>query len=167
MTSTCRHCHRRVMLEDLRIKAYHAVVRLETAGKLEVQARAQVVAEVRVNELSVKGKVKGNVTCLGPVYLHKKAEVLGDIRCRSLKVEAGAVIDGFLVVDPEYKPDALSDRDDDPDDGLLRRPDPAEAAGRPEPVDDGGEEDTLLRPANRRPRKPRSEPARKNASGDD
>jgi len=121
MTSTCRHCHRRVMLEDLKIKAYHAVVRLETAGKLEVLARAQVVAEVRVNELVIKGKVKGNITCLGPVRIHKKAEVLGDIHCRSLEVEAGAVLDGFILVDPHYQPLPPAEPDEDRDDGLLRR----------------------------------------------
>ena len=121
MTVNCRHCHRRVVLEDLKIKAYHAVVRLETAGKVEVLAKAQVVAEVRVNEFIVKGKVKGNVTCLGPVRLGKKAEVLGDICCRSLKVELGAVIEGFVEVDPSYQPAPPADPEDDVDDGLLRR----------------------------------------------
>lgn len=149
MTSNCRHCNRRVMLEDLKIKAYHAVVRLETAGKLEVLTRAHVVAEVRVNELTIKGKVKGNITCLGPVRIHKKAEVLGDIHCRDLKVEAGAVMDGFVVVDPNYQPAPPTDPDDEVDDGLLRRP-----TDSPQPPVDPDAEDSLLKPKTRRAAKP-------------
>ncbi|MHC4939488.1 MAG: polymer-forming cytoskeletal protein [Planctomycetota bacterium] len=145
MTTNCRHCNRRVMLEDLKIKAYHAVVRLETAGKLEIQTKAHVVAEVRVNELTCKGKVRGNITCLGPVRLHKKAEVIGDISCRSLKIEGGAVIDGFVTVDPEYQPQPPREINEEVDDGLLRRP----AEDDPEPPAPS-DEDTLLKPKTRK-----------------
>ncbi|MEM8884678.1 MAG: polymer-forming cytoskeletal protein [Planctomycetota bacterium] len=150
LTSNCRHCHRRVVLEDLRIKAYHAVVRLETAGKVEVQPRAQVVAEVRVAELVVKGKVKGNIICVGRVHLGKKAEVEGDIYCRAMECERGAKLEGYLHIDPQYTPEVAAKAEDEVDDGLLRRDDVVEVATSPEasePMD--GANDSLLRPKTR------------------
>ncbi|MHC4954685.1 MAG: bactofilin family protein [Planctomycetota bacterium] len=121
MTVNCRHCNRRVVLEDLKIKAYHAVVKLETAGKVEVLRKAHVVAEIRVNELVVRGKIKGNVTCVGPVVLGKKAETEGDISCRSMKVEAGATLEGYVRIDPDFTPDPPKVPEQEEDDGLLRR----------------------------------------------
>jgi len=150
MTVNCRHCHRRVVLEDLQIKAYHAVVKLETAGRIEVQRKAHLIAEVRGNELDVLGKIKGNVTCIGAVHLGKKAETIGDISCRSMRVEAGATLNGFVRIDPNFSPQPAAGN---PDDGLLRD-DAAELTrtgeAQPLPVDrQGGSTDeleTLLRP---------------------
>ena len=121
MTATCRHCNRRVMLEDLKIKAYHAAVKLETAGKVEIAKKAHLVAEVRVNELNVQGKVKGNVTCIGRVKIGKKADVDGDISCRSLVIESGATLDGHIVIDPSFTPAPPQKPEEEEDDGLLRR----------------------------------------------
>jgi DNA-directed RNA polymerase subunit RPC12/RpoP len=121
MTVNCRHCNRRVVLEDVKIKAYHAVLRLETAGKLEIQRKGNVVADVRVNELVIDGKVKGNITCIGPVKIGKKAEVLGNVSCRSLDIGLGAVIEGHVHIDPNYAPSAPVAEEEEEDDGLLRR----------------------------------------------
>jgi DNA-directed RNA polymerase subunit RPC12/RpoP len=105
MSVNCRHCHRRVIIEDLKIKAYHAVVRLATAGKVEVTRKAQVVAQMRVNELVVEGNVKGDVTALGRVVINKKGSIIGDVACRSLQVQPGAQLCGFVRVDPEFAPE--------------------------------------------------------------
>ena len=121
MSANCRHCNRRVILEDLKIKAYHAVIKLETAGKVEILKKAQVVAELRVNELNVQGKVKGNVTCVGTVKVGKKADVDGNISCRSLIIESGATLDGHILIDPSFTPAAPVKPEDEDDDGLLRR----------------------------------------------
>ena len=109
------------MLEDLKIKAYHAAVKLETAGKVEILKKASVVAEVRVNELNVQGKVKGNVTCVGPMKVGKKADIDGDISCRSLIVESGATFDGHITIDPKFTPKPPPKPEEEEDDGLLRR----------------------------------------------
>ncbi|MHC4930932.1 MAG: bactofilin family protein [Planctomycetota bacterium] len=104
MSVNCRHCHRRVIIEDLKIKAYHAVVRLATAGKVEVAKNAQVVAEVRVNELVVNGTVKGDVTAMERVQVGKKGRIYGDVACRSLSVQVGACLEGHFRVDPDASP---------------------------------------------------------------
>jgi len=104
MSVNCRHCHRRVIVEDIKIKAYHAVRRLATAGKVEVAKNVQVIADVRVNELVVKGTVKGNVTALGRVSVEKKGTILGDVTCWRLTVQPGAVLSGFFRVSPDLIP---------------------------------------------------------------
>lgn len=116
MSVNCRHCHRRVIIEDLKIKAYHAVMRLATAGRVEVLKKAQVVAQVRVNDLAVEGEVKGDVIALGHVVVGKKGKVTGDVSCRSLEVTPGAKLHGFYRVDPDFMPEpsaAVVEDDDD------------------------------------------------------
>ena len=117
MSVNCRHCHRRVIIEDLKIKAYHAVVRLATAGRVEILKKAQVVAQVRVNDLIVEGGVKGDVTALGVVKVGKKGSIQGDVSCRRLTVDLGATLQGFFRVDPEFVPQPPDpDSDDEFDD---------------------------------------------------
>lgn len=105
MSVNCRYCHKRVIIEDVKIKAYHAVKRLATAGTVEVAKKAQVVAEVRVNDLIVEGSVKGNVTALGLIRIGKKGAILGDVSCRRLAVQAGGSLVGHVTVDPGFAPE--------------------------------------------------------------
>ncbi len=102
MSVSCRFCHRRVIIEDIVIKAYHAVVRLATAGRVEIAGKAHVIAEIRVNELVVEGAVKGNITALDRVLIGKKGSVLGNLCSRSLEVEPGATLVGRVQVSPEF-----------------------------------------------------------------
>jgi len=107
MSVSCRHCHRRVIIEDLEIRTYHAVMRVATAGKLEVIKKGTLVADVRVNELAVEGTVKGNIVALDRVAVGKKAAVEGDISCRRLIVEPGAKLRGRFHVDPAFAPEPV------------------------------------------------------------
>ena len=108
MSVSCRHCHRRVIIEDLEIKTYHAVLRIATAGKVEVQKKGTLVADVRVNELAVEGNLKGNVVALDRVVVGKKGAIEGDVCCRKLSVEPGAKLQGHFRVDPKYVPEAAT-----------------------------------------------------------
>ena len=98
--------------EDVVIKAYHAVVRLATAGKVQVAKNATVVAGVRVRELEVKGTVKGDVIATERVSLAKKARIDGDVSCRLLSVQLGAQLLGFYTVTPNYVPPGPGDETD-------------------------------------------------------
>lgn len=101
MTASCRHCNRRVVIEDQTIKAYHAVVRYATAGRVEVKKNAQLIAEVRVNELVVDGMVKGAVKATDRIEVSKKGQIIGDVTCRRLLVEPGARLFGQFRVGPD------------------------------------------------------------------
>ena len=105
MSVNCRHCNRRVIIEDLKIKAYHAVVRLATAGKVEIAKRAQVVAKVRVDELIVKGEVRGDIVALDRVEVSKQGRIEGDVSSRRLSVQPGARLCGFYRIEPGFVPE--------------------------------------------------------------
>jgi len=109
MSVSCRHCHRRIIIEDIVIKAYHAVVRLATAGRVEVASKAHVIAEIRVNELVVEGAVKGNVVALDRVAIGRKGALIGNVSSRSLEVEPGATLVGRIRVCPEFELEPKSD----------------------------------------------------------
>jgi DNA-directed RNA polymerase subunit RPC12/RpoP len=112
MSVSCRHCHRRVIIEDLEIKTYHAVLRIATAGRVEVQKKGTLVADVRVNELAVEGNLKGNVVALDRVAVGKKATIDGDVSCRTLTVEPGAKLNGNFRVDPGFVPPPAAPSED-------------------------------------------------------
>jgi DNA-directed RNA polymerase subunit RPC12/RpoP len=101
MTASCRHCNRRVVIEDQTIKAYHAVVRYATAGRVEVKKNAQLIAEVRVAELVVDGMVKGAVKATDRIEVSKKGQIIGDVTCPRLRVEPGARLLGRFRVGPD------------------------------------------------------------------
>lgn len=111
MSVSCRHCHRRVIIEDLEIKTYHAVLRVATAGRVEVLKKGTLVADVRVNELAVEGNLKGNVVALDRVAVGKKASIEGDVSCRTLTVEPGAKLNGHFRVDPAFVPPPATARE--------------------------------------------------------
>ena len=101
----------------MRISTFPAVVRLATAGKVEILKKAQVVAQIRVNDLIVDGGVKGDVTALGIVKVGKKGSIHGDVSCRRLAVDVGAQLQGFFRVEPDFVPQhADPDAEDDFDD---------------------------------------------------
>lgn len=104
MSVNCKHCNNRVIIEDLKIKAYHSVVRLATAGKVEVAKNAQVIAQVRVDELLVHGTIKGNVTARNRIKVGKKGCIQGDVICKTLSVELGARLQGRFEIGPEAVP---------------------------------------------------------------
>lgn len=108
MSVSCRHCHRRVIIEDLEIRTYHAVLRVATAGKVDVQKKGTLVADVRVNELAVEGSLKGNVVALDRVVVGKKGTIEGDVCCRTLSVEPGAKLQGHFRVDPKFVPEPVT-----------------------------------------------------------
>ncbi len=109
MSVNCHHCNRRVIIEDLKIKAYHAVVKLATAGRVEIAKRAQVVAKVRVHDLIVKGEVKGDVVAVDRIEVAKQGAILGNVSCKRLEVAPGAKLSGFFRVEPEFEPEPQAD----------------------------------------------------------
>ncbi|MHC4972519.1 MAG: bactofilin family protein [Planctomycetota bacterium] len=119
MSVSCRHCHRRVIIEDLQIKSYHAVTRLATAGRLEVAKRGKLVAKVRVREMVVDGQVEGDVIALDRLEISKKAAVIGDVCCRRLTVQLGARLAGHFTVDPKFTPEIAPPDEEDDDSELI------------------------------------------------
>jgi len=67
MSVFCKHCSRRLVVEDFQIKGFHAARSFDTCGDVIVEKRGQLAAFVRAKNLVVRGKVKGDVEARGRV----------------------------------------------------------------------------------------------------
>ncbi len=107
MSVFCPKCHKRIILEDLKIKSYYAVSRFATSGNVVVEKKGFVIAPIHADQVTVKGRVQGAIAARGWVRISKTGQLKGDITAPSILVEAGAAIDGFLRIGvdrPEGKP---------------------------------------------------------------
>ena len=104
MSVFCPHCHKRVILENYKIRGYYGVTEFATCGDIVVERSGHVVAPVKVSNMTVKGKVKGHVTARGKVEVRKTGSIKGDVEARSVLVEKGGMLDGFLRVGPLLEP---------------------------------------------------------------
>jgi cytoskeletal protein CcmA (bactofilin family) len=67
-------------------------------GNLTVGENARIKAEVKTATVVVYGKVHGNLTATERVDLKATAEVIGDIKAKTLSIEAGAIFVGKSTV---------------------------------------------------------------------
>jgi len=98
MSVFCRHCRKRLILEDYRINTYHSVRLFATCGDIYVDRTGQVISPIRVRNLTVQGKVKGDVEARGRVEVTGTGELRGDITAPLLRVEDGGRIEGFCRI---------------------------------------------------------------------
>lgn len=99
MSVFCPLCNKRLVVEDIRVQRYYAVRELATCGDVLVSARGHLVAAVKAGNLTVNGRLQGNVAVGGCVRLGKQAAVLGDIRAPRIRVEDGATLRGFVRIE--------------------------------------------------------------------
>jgi hypothetical protein len=99
MTVTCKFCHKSLRLEDVAIKDYQARRGVETCGIVTVEKKGNIVADrVMCGGLVVRGRVKGNVTSQGPVFVGPEAEIKGDVAAPTIAVGAGAILEGRYAI---------------------------------------------------------------------
>lgn len=67
-------------------------------GSLTVGENARIRAEISTNSVIIYGKVHGNIHAIERVELKSSAEVVGDIKAKSLTVEGGAIFVGKSTV---------------------------------------------------------------------
>lgn len=100
MSVFCPHCHKRVILENYKIRSYHGVKEFSTCGEIVVEPGGHVVARIKASSLTIKGKVQGNVNVRGQVAVRKKGSLQGDVEAPSLLVEKGGKFTGFVRIEP-------------------------------------------------------------------
>jgi len=71
---------------------------ISSDGSLTVGENARLKAEIKTATVVVYGKVHGNITALEHVELKSSAEVIGDIKSKTLAIEAGAIFVGKSTV---------------------------------------------------------------------
>jgi DNA-directed RNA polymerase subunit RPC12/RpoP len=101
MSVFCPHCKKRLILEDFKIKTYHASRLLATCGSVVVEPKGILSGPVRANSLKVRGQMQGNVDAHGVVEVSKTGNLRGDIRAFHLKVASGAVLNGYFRISPD------------------------------------------------------------------
>ncbi|MBI1825348.1 MAG: polymer-forming cytoskeletal protein [Planctomycetes bacterium] len=100
MSIFCPHCRKRLILENYKIDTYYAVRDFSTCGDIVVEKTGHVVAPIKAQNLTVKGKVQGQVTARGEVNISKNGSLKGEIEAASIVVEPGATLDAFLRIGP-------------------------------------------------------------------
>jgi len=98
MSIFCKHCRKRLILENYKITSYYAVREFFTCGDVVVEKKGQVVASIRAATLIVKGNVQGRAIIRGPVRVAKSGVFRGEINSPSLHVEPGAVVDALVNI---------------------------------------------------------------------
>lgn len=68
---------------------------LVSSGAVRIAAGARFIGNIHAAEAVVAGAVKGDIDVNGPVTLEETAVVVGNIKCKSVQVETGAVIEGM------------------------------------------------------------------------
>lgn len=79
---------------------------VKTSKRLTVEKGAKIFANVRAGEAVISGEVRGDVKVGDKLELTSSARVAGDIDCKILVVEAGALIYGKVSmkgIEPEKK----------------------------------------------------------------
>jgi cytoskeletal protein CcmA (bactofilin family) len=71
---------------------------IHSDGNLTVGENARLKAEIKTATVVVYGKVHGNITATERVELKATAEVVGDIKSKTLSIEAGAIFVGKSTV---------------------------------------------------------------------
>lgn len=72
---------------------------VKTSKVLRVEQGAKIFADTKAGSAIVSGEVKGNVTADDTVEVTSTARIMGDITCRTLVVEAGAIMHGKVMME--------------------------------------------------------------------
>jgi len=106
MSVFCDYCKQRVIVEDLKVKKYHAVRVFATAGDIDVARAAHVAATtILAQNVTIGGTVRGQITAWDKVVLTRSAWVTGDVTAPRLVVKDGARLAGFYRIGPTDEPE--------------------------------------------------------------
>lgn len=70
----------------------------QASGTLTVGTEARIKADVMAQEASVAGHVQGNLNVQKRLELKSTAHVVGDIHAETISIEAGASLDGKILI---------------------------------------------------------------------
>jgi len=71
--------------------------RIDSDGHLQINPEGDVKAQIKVRQVSIKGKLQGNVS--GElITLTSSGKVYGDIECKQLQIERGGFHNGVTLM---------------------------------------------------------------------
>lgn len=74
---------------------------LDTENDLSVKDSGVIEADIKAKNAFVAGEIKGNMEVIEKIELASTAKVFGDINCRVLAIEEGAILNGRCRVGEE------------------------------------------------------------------
>jgi cytoskeletal protein CcmA (bactofilin family) len=99
-SATCPGCTQPMRFKDLTLsKTIEG--RIDTMGHIEIAPTSHMTGELACGELTSQGKFDGSATVYGAVALSKKSRFVGELRGKSLTVEAGAELRGKASIGPQ------------------------------------------------------------------
>ena len=63
---------------------------------LTVESNADVDAEIQARNITIRGRVKGNIQASGKVYIEKQGHMVGDIAAARISIVEGAQFKGSM-----------------------------------------------------------------------
>jgi len=102
-TTSCPKCSKMLLVDDVIINTLQAVRKIQTCGKVVVQKKGRVIAQlIEAHEgVFVEGVLDANVISGGLVKIGAKALWKGDCRALSISIELGSTISGGYFVIPD------------------------------------------------------------------
>ena len=74
---------------------------VETRSDLSVRESGFIEADIKAKSASIAGEIKGNIDVEDKIELASTAKVNGDINCRVLAIDEGAILNGHCSVGTE------------------------------------------------------------------
>lgn len=107
MTVSCPACSRALMVEDVVIKTTHAVRKLQTCGRIVIQKKARVIADLVVGQegIEVLGVLEAKYAKAAQVHIRLKGRWQGDCETHHVVVDAGAAVTrgNFVISVPVHE----------------------------------------------------------------
>jgi hypothetical protein len=100
-TVSCPGCYKPLLVEDVIVKSYQAVKKIQTCGMITVQKRGRVVAEMIEGHegVEVLGICHANVVSGRRVRIGPKAELKGNLSAPAVEIDPSAnVLGGFFAI---------------------------------------------------------------------
>ena len=73
-------------------------------NNLIIEKSAEVTAEIRARNITIKGKVSGNIYASGKVYIEREAQVFGDLSAARISIVEGAQYKGSMKMISHIQP---------------------------------------------------------------
>jgi len=77
--------------------------KLETKGSLTIGERAVVNADINGENITIAGKVNGDIKATSAIHLVAPACVIGDVKTPVISIDEGAILEGFCNMMQEGK----------------------------------------------------------------
>lgn len=69
---------------------------VDSEGTVKIGAGSVIIGNVTATSAVIAGAINGNIDVKGPVIVDSSAVIMGDIKSRSVQINNGAVIEGFV-----------------------------------------------------------------------